>query len=167
MENTCMVSPIRQIICPILAATLPDTPVSISSKISVGMPSKRAIRAFRLSMMRDSSPPDAHLASSVLRVPSALNRNSTESAPVAPGAMLLADMIGLPVRDARNGRLYGTLTDVTDAPASALYTVTTPDGKEVLLPAVPAFVSRVDPAEGVLVTPIPGFFDEGGDDDAL
>ena len=90
-----------------------------------------------------------------------------EAIPVAPGAMLLADMIGLPVRDARDGRLYGTLTDVTDAPASALYTVTTPDGKEVLLPAVPAFVSRVDPAEGVLVTPIPGFFDEGGDDDAL
>ena len=48
---------------------------------------------------------------------------------------------------------------MTFSPASAIYTVTTPEGAEVLLPAVPAFVERTDPDEGVFVTPIPGFFD--------
>ena len=32
-------------------------------------------------------------------------------------------------------------------------------GGDVLLPDVPAFVKRKDPESGILVTPIPGFFD--------
>lgn len=80
--------------------------------------------------------------------------------PVPEGAMLLADMIGLPVTDAVTGRLYGHLADIDFAPASPIYTVKTPDGKEVLLPAVPAFVREVSRERGVLITPIPGFFDD-------
>jgi len=84
-----------------------------------------------------------------------------EEIPVPEGAMLLADMIGLPVSDARTGQLYGHLADIDFAPASPIYTVKTPDGKEVLLPAVPAFVQEVSRERGVLITPIPGFFDDG------
>ncbi len=78
--------------------------------------------------------------------------------PVEEGAMLLCDMIGLAVKDADTGKVYGTLTRIDESPASDLYVVATPAG-EVLLPAVPAFIKEVNP-DGVMVTPIPGFFDE-------
>ena len=83
-----------------------------------------------------------------------------EDIPVPKGAILLADMIGLEVRDASTGQLYGHLSDINFAPASPVYTVRTPDGKDVLIPAVPAFVREVSREKGVLITPIPGFFDE-------
>lgn len=79
--------------------------------------------------------------------------------PLAPGAMLVADMIGLPVKDAADGRLYGTVADVSDAPRGKLYHVECPDGRTVLLPDVPEFIKRIDAEEGMIVSPIPGFFD--------
>ncbi len=78
--------------------------------------------------------------------------------PVEEGAMLLCDMIGLPVIDADSGKQYGTLARIDESPASDLYVVDTPAG-DVLLPAVDAFIKEVNP-DGVFVTPIPGFFDE-------
>ncbi len=78
--------------------------------------------------------------------------------PVDDGAMLLCDMIGLNVVDAASGQIYGTLLRIEESPASDLYVVGTPSG-EVLLPAVPAFIKEVNP-DGVMITPIPGFFDE-------
>lgn len=82
-----------------------------------------------------------------------------EDIPVHDGEMLIADMIGLPVRDARDGREYGHLVYVSDAARGKLYTVRTPDGQDVLLPDVPEFIKRIDAEEGILITPIPGFFD--------
>ena len=79
--------------------------------------------------------------------------------PVKEGGALIADMLGLPVWDADSGRRYGTLADVQPAPASDLYDILTPDGAHVLLPAVPAFVCRIDVESGVYIRPIPGFFD--------
>ncbi len=78
--------------------------------------------------------------------------------PVEDGAMLLCDMVGLPVIDAVTGVTYGTLARIEESPASDLYVVKTNSG-EVLLPAVPAFIKEVNP-DGVMITPIPGFFDE-------
>ncbi len=80
--------------------------------------------------------------------------------PVARGAVLIADIIGLPVIDAGTGKIYGKVKDVTDAPASKLYVIETSSG-EVLLPGVKEFVKRVDTEEGVYITPIPGFFGDG------
>ena len=79
--------------------------------------------------------------------------------PVKRGAALIADMIGLPVIDANTGRVYGELIDVSDAPRGKIYTVKCDTG-EVLLPGVPEFIKEIDVERGVLVTPIPGFFDE-------
>lgn len=79
--------------------------------------------------------------------------------PVKRGQMLLQDMIGLPVVDFDTGRAYGTVKDITDAPRSKIYTVETPSG-DVLFPAVPEFVKEIDEERGVLIRPIPGFFDE-------
>ena len=80
--------------------------------------------------------------------------------PVAKGSMLVADMIGLPVRDAETGELYGEISEVSDAARGKLFHIKTPSGKEVLLPDVPQFIKRIDAEDGMTVTPIPGFFDE-------
>lgn len=81
--------------------------------------------------------------------------------PVADGAALIADMLGLPVRDEDGGHLYGHLREVIDSPASPLYRIEATDGREVLLPAVPAFIKRIDVEDAIYIRPIPGFFDEG------
>ena len=82
-----------------------------------------------------------------------------EDIPVKDGDMLIADMIDLPVIDAVSGRLYGKIKDVYDVPRGRMYTIAT-DGADVLLPDVPEFIKRIDAEEGMLITPIPGFFEE-------
>ena len=85
---------------------------------------------------------------------------SRDDIPVNEGEALLSDLIGLPVTDANTARVYGTLTDISFLPASIIYTVTTPQGEEVLLPAVDEFIKEANGETGLLITPIPGFFDE-------
>lgn len=80
--------------------------------------------------------------------------------PVPEGGALIVDMIGLSVMDADSGRVYGTLHDVTPSPAADLYDIKTPEGTHVLLPAVPAFLDRIDLESGIYIRPIPGFFEE-------
>ena len=82
-----------------------------------------------------------------------------EDIPVPHGAMLIADMIGLPVIDVDTGKVYGEISDVTDGVRTKLYTVKTPNG-EVLLPGVDEFIKEISEEGGMLVRPIPGFFDE-------
>ena len=78
--------------------------------------------------------------------------------PVVEGEMLLADMIGLDVIDADTGVKYGVISDITEVPRGLLYTVKTERG-EVLYPSAEELCAGVDPERGLLVTPIPGFFD--------
>ena len=77
--------------------------------------------------------------------------------PLEDGAVLIADMIGLPVIDVDSGRVYGKLTEVNDGVQAKLYTVATENG-DVLLPGVPEFIKEIDTERGVFVRPIPGFF---------
>lgn len=85
---------------------------------------------------------------------------SREDIPLKKGAVLLADIIGLEVKDFDSGKVLGRVKDITDAPRSRIYVIETPDGKEVLLPDVKEFIKEINTDEGVFVTPIPGFFDE-------
>lgn len=85
---------------------------------------------------------------------------SREDIPLKKGAVLLADIIGLPVKDLETGSVLGKVKDITDAPRSRIYVVETPNGKEVLLPDVKEFIKEINTEEGVFVTLIPGFFDE-------
>ncbi len=78
--------------------------------------------------------------------------------PVKPGAMLVQDMIGLPVINDKDKRLLGHIKSVDDAVRGQMYTIATESG-DVLLPAVPEFVKEIDPERGITVTPIPGFFE--------
>lgn len=89
-----------------------------------------------------------------------------EDIPTEEGTVFVADLLGLTVYDADTGRVYGTLRDLQSAPASDIYEIETPDGETVLFPAVPEFLDRADPDEGIFIRPIPGFFaDEEGADE--
>ena len=79
--------------------------------------------------------------------------------PLRRGAVLIADMIGLPVIDVDTGRVYGELSEVNEGVQAKLYTVKCEDG-DVILPAIPEFVKEIDAERGVFVRPIPGFFSE-------
>ena len=68
------------------SATAPPTPVSISSKTSVGAEPRSASATFSASRKRDSSPPDATFISGPGRVPGLVRtQNSTWSMPCGPG----------------------------------------------------------------------------------
>ena len=73
------------------------------------------------------------------------------------GEYFIADLVGLPVLDAESGREYGKVKELINRGASDIYVVETPNG-EAMIPAVPAFVDRVDMASGVFVKPIDGMF---------
>ena len=79
--------------------------------------------------------------------------------PLAEGAYFIADLEGLPVIDADDGRAYGRVLEVQTVGAQELISVKTPSGIR-LLPNVPAFVVRVDVENGVYVRPIPGLLED-------
>lgn len=86
-----------------------------------------------------------------------------EDLPLAEGSHFIADLIGTPVRHADTGDMLGTLTDVTPGATADLYTVTLTDGRQVLIPAVPAFVIAADPEDAIRIRPIPGLLGEDTD----
>ena len=71
--------------------------------------------------------------------------------------MLICDMIGLDVIDYNTGKKLGVLKDVLDYSPNKIYSITSSDGTEVLLPEVKEYVKKVD-STGIYVTPIEGFF---------
>lgn len=78
--------------------------------------------------------------------------------PVAKGAMLIADMIGLAVYHAESGESLGEISDVSDVAGRRIYTVNYQD-REILLPDVPEFIKEISEERGMAVLPIPGLFD--------
>ena len=65
------------------------------------------------------------------------------------GGYFLQDLIGAEVRS-EDGISVGTLTEILEKPASDVYVVTDAEGKEHLIPAVPAFVLSADADAGVV-----------------
>lgn len=78
--------------------------------------------------------------------------------PVAKGAMLIADMIGLPVIHAESGESLGEISDISDVAGRRIYSVKY-QGREVLVPDVPEFIKEISEDKGMAVLPIPGLFD--------
>ncbi|MBQ3141615.1 MAG: 16S rRNA processing protein RimM [Clostridia bacterium] len=84
-----------------------------------------------------------------------------KDAKLPAGTYFQSDLIGLEVRDADDGRVYGTLSDVYPTGANDVYTVKTPDGREVLIPAIRQVVVKVELEEGIMtIRPLEGLFDE-------
>lgn len=65
------------------------------------------------------------------------------------GRHFLADLMGLEVKDAQTGEVYGTVTDILTPPAHEVYVVTG-TGKEYLIPAVDEFVKEIDVDRGFI-----------------
>ena len=72
-----------------------------------------------------------------------------EDAGLPDGAYFLQDLLGAAVRR-EDGTEVGTLTDILERPASEIYVVTDGEGREHLIPAVPAFVIAADADAGVV-----------------
>ena len=77
------------------------------------------------------------------------------------GEHYVRDLIGCKVVDlAQDGAEVGVLRDVIQNTAQSVLDVSTPDGKQVLIPAVDAFLRSIDEEAGVIeVELIPGFLD--------
>ena len=74
------------------------------------------------------------------------------------GEYFIADLTGLDIIDANNGKIYGKLLEVINRGASDIYVVKTENG-ECMIPVVPEFVKSVDVKKGIFVTPIEGMLD--------
>ena len=76
------------------------------------------------------------------------------------GANFVQDLIGCKVVDADSGKLYGTLSDVTETGANDVWHIKSESG-EVLIPAIDDVVCEVD-VKGELITirPLKGLFDD-------
>ena len=71
----------------------------------------------------------------------------------------VADLLGLKVVT-DEGEEFGELTDVLFTKANDVYTVTRPDGKEVLIPAIEECILDIDLDEKVMTIHImPGLLD--------
>ena len=70
------------------------------------------------------------------------------------------DLIGCHVTDADTGEDYGVLTDVSNTGANDIYHLDH-HGREVLIPAIPDIVVKVDPKQDlVVIHPMKGLFDD-------
>jgi 16S rRNA processing protein RimM len=74
--------------------------------------------------------------------------------PLPDGEWYVRDLIGCDVYD-EAGSVIGTITDVIQNGAQDLYEIAVPDGRVFLLPAVEAFVLRVDVLEKRVVARVP------------
>ncbi|HEX6123107.1 MAG TPA: ribosome maturation factor RimM, partial [Ktedonobacterales bacterium] len=87
-----------------------------------------------------------------------------ELSPLAADQFYLHDLIGLRAEDLA-GATLGTVSDVLSGSGNDLLAVRTPQGQDVLVPVVKAFIKAVDLAAGVIrIEPIPGLFDEATED---
>ena len=81
--------------------------------------------------------------------------------PLEPGRYFICDLIGLRVVDDATGVVYGTCSDVSHTGANDVYHLRTPQGTEVLIPAIPSVIRAVDVDGGVIrITPMRGLFDD-------
>lgn len=88
---------------------------------------------------------------------------SREDVKLPEGRYFISDIIGLEVRDAATGQVYGEIFDVSAVGSRNLYHVRVADtGHEAMIPAVPEFVNNVDVDGGFIeITPIKGLlYDE-------
>lgn len=76
------------------------------------------------------------------------------------GAYFVQDLIGLEVRDADSGQVYGVISDVSETGANDVYHIKGEDGRLLYIPAIPDVVKQTDIEGGVmLITPLDGLFD--------
>lgn len=83
-----------------------------------------------------------------------------EELPDEEDRVYIADILGLPVKDADDGTLYGELIDVSTPGTQELFEIKTPSGAIRYVPAVPMFIKRIELGDAVYIKPIPGLLDD-------
>ena len=87
-----------------------------------------------------------------------LDRNDLK---LPKGTYFIADLIGLSVVDDDTGEVYGKCTDVSQTGSNDVYHLRTNEGQEVLIPAIPSVVRRVDIDGGeIRIFRMLGLFDD-------
>ncbi|MGI6264875.1 MAG: ribosome maturation factor RimM [Acutalibacteraceae bacterium] len=77
------------------------------------------------------------------------------------GACFIRDLLGCRIVDADTGEEYGELTFVSATGANDVYHMRHRDGREILIPAIPAVVIDKDVENGrVLIRPMKGLLDD-------
>ncbi len=86
-----------------------------------------------------------------------LDRNDAE---LEEGLYFVQDIIGLTVKDADSGKVYGKITEVYQNGASDVYSIKHPDGSELMFPCIDEVVLKTDIEAGeMLIRPLKGLFD--------
>ena len=77
------------------------------------------------------------------------------------GVNFVQDLIGLEVKDAENGNVYGKITDVLRTGANDVYEITDSNNKKYLAPVIDEVVAEINVDGGfVLIRPMKGIFDD-------
>lgn len=77
------------------------------------------------------------------------------------GQYFICDLIGLAVVDDDTGEVYGECTDVSHTGANDVYHMRTAAGDEVLIPAIPSVIRKIDVDGGEMrIYPMLGLFDD-------
>lgn len=87
-----------------------------------------------------------------------IDRRDTE---LDDGTYFIQDIIGLTVKDADTGEVYGKISEVYQNGAADVYAIRRENGAELLFPCIDEVVKMIDTEGGeMLIKPLPGLFDE-------
>lgn len=87
-----------------------------------------------------------------------LNR---EDAALDEDLFFIQDIIGLTVKDADTGEVYGKITDVYQNGAADVFSIKKPDGRELMFPNISEVVLSTDIKGGeMIIRPLKGLFDD-------
>ncbi len=98
-----------------------------------------------------------------------MNRDDVE---LPEDVWFIQDIIGLEVVDNDNGTVYGKVDEIYQNGGADVYSIKTPDGAQLMFPAIPEVLIKTDIDEGkIYIRPLEGLFDiyrgkgENGDED--
>lgn len=87
-----------------------------------------------------------------------MDRNDVE---LDEGAYFIQDIIGLTVKDADSGEIYGNISEVYQNGATDVYSIKKENGRELMFPYIDEVVKKIDIEAGeMLIKPLEGLFDE-------
>ena len=77
------------------------------------------------------------------------------------GVYFIQDIIGLSVKNAETGEVYGKISDVYQNGATDVYSIKKENGRELMFPRIDEVVKKIDIEAGeMLIVPLEGLFDE-------
>lgn len=77
------------------------------------------------------------------------------------GTWFVQELFDCTVIDDNNGKVLGTIVDVSETGANDVWHIKTPKGNEVLIPAIKQVIVNVDVEKGeILINPIKGLFED-------